>query len=73
MTPESIPALLHCLNRNGLNLNSEVSPEALQTWLRGADILVCPLGRLSSRPEAGLGSPALEIGHSCGYERSRVC
>jgi hypothetical protein len=27
-------------------------------WLRSADILVCELGRLSSRPDAGLESPA---------------
>jgi hypothetical protein len=27
-------------------------------WLRSADILVCEFGRLSSRPDAGLESPA---------------
>ena len=30
----------------------------LRGCLRGADILVCPLGRLSSHPEVGLESPA---------------
>jgi len=42
-----------------MSLNSELGQRTLQGGcLRGADILVCQLGRLSSRPEAGLESPA---------------
>ena len=38
--------------------NSEVSQRRCRAAWRGADILVCQSGRLSSRPEAGLESPA---------------
>ena len=46
------------MNRSGIYPEFRSWPAMLQGFLRGADILVCQLGRLSSRPEAGLESPA---------------